>query len=430
SSRSRRAPGRAAWRGRSRTPPRAGRRPAPRSAAGPRTGRRGRTRSPRARARRGRTRRASRARAAWLRRRGRCRRRWRSPRADRRGARRRRGAARRGAHLLPPGDYTIRRPPIGLRPERARGNASPGRYSPVQTIRSNGSPIVTPYPDPHAFHSALCRFNAGRLTPARIRPDWEADIRAEVDMRATEGYFVEVERARAFERAAQAPWDAAGFTDWFEDLRRCGPGQGDPLFPWLAEQATLEQMRWFLTQEAAGEAGFDDLVAMAQVKLQPVRAKLEMARNYWDEMGRGHERGMHGLMLHAVVRELGLRPSIADTVWESLALANLMVALAANRRYAYQAIGALGVIEMTAPGRVALVNEGLKRLGVATDARLYFQLHSELDVKHSKAWNAEVLYSIVDSDPELAQPIAEGALMRLACGARCFERYRRHFGLT
>src|SRR5581483_4531318 len=94
SSRSRRAPGRAAWRGRSRTPPRAGRRPAPRSAAGPRTGRRGRTRSPRARARRGRTRRASRARAAWLRRRGRCRRRWRSPRADRRGARRRRGAAR------------------------------------------------------------------------------------------------------------------------------------------------------------------------------------------------------------------------------------------------------------------------------------------------------------------------------------------------
>jgi len=289
---------------------------------------------------------------------------------------------------------------------------------------------VTPYPDPHAFHSELCRFNAGRLTPARIRPDWEADLRAEVDMRATEGYFVEVERARAFERAAQAPWDAAGFTDWFEDLRRCGPGQGDPLFPWLAEQATLEQMRWFLTQEAAGEAGFDDLVAMAQVKLQPVRAKLEMARNYWDEMGRGHERGMHGLMLHAVVRELGLRPRIEDTVWESLALANLMVALAANRRYAYQAIGALGVIEMTAPGRVALVNEGLKRLGVATDARLYFQLHSELDVKHSKAWNAEVLYAIVDSDPELAQPIAEGALMRLACGARCFERYRRHFGLT
>jgi heme oxygenase-like protein len=289
---------------------------------------------------------------------------------------------------------------------------------------------VTPYADPHALHSELSRFNATRLTPARIRPDWEAGIRAEIDMRATEGWFVEVERARVFEQAAHAPWDAPAFVQWFEDLRESGPGQGDRLFPWLAASASLEQMRWFLTQEAAGEAGFDDLVAMTQVKLQPVRAKLEMARNYWDEMGRGHERGMHGLMLHAVVRELGLEPAVAGTVWESLALSNLMVALAANRRYAYQAVGALGVIEMTAPGRVALVNEGLRRLGVPTEARLYFQLHAELDVKHSRAWNGEVLYALVDADPELAQPIAEGALMRLACGARCFARYRRHFGLS
>ena len=35
-----------------------------------------------------------------------------------------------------------------------------------------------------------------------------------------------------------------------------------------------------------------------------------------------------------------------------------MVALAINRRYAYHAIGALDVIEMTAPGRVSQkVNE-------------------------------------------------------------------------
>src|SRR3954468_23467482 len=102
-----------------------------------------------------------------------------------------------------------------------------------------------------------------------------------------------------------------------------------------------------------------------------------MARNYWDEMGRGNERGMHGLMLHAVVRELGLTPAVEDTVWESLALSNLMVALAANRRYAYQAVGALGVIEMNAPDRVGRVNEGLKRLGDTTQAGVYFQLHAE-----------------------------------------------------
>jgi hypothetical protein len=51
-------------------------------------------------------------------------------------------------------------------------------------------------------------------------------------------------------------------------------------------------MLWFLTQEVAGEAGFDDLLALTQVKM-PITAKLEMARNYWDEMGRGRETAMH-----------------------------------------------------------------------------------------------------------------------------------------
>jgi hypothetical protein len=192
--------------------------------------------------------------------------------------------------------------------------------------------------------------------------------------------------------------------------------------------ATLPEMRWFLAQEAAGEAGFDDLVALTQVRC-PVRAKLEMARNYWDEMGRGHERGMHGLLLGAAVRELDLEPSVDKTVWEALALSNLMAALASNRRYAYQSIGALGAIEMTAPGRVAHVNAGLKRLGVSTEARAYFQLHAGLDIQHSKAWNEEVIYSLVEADARAARPLAEGALMRLASGARCFRRYREHFSL-
>ena len=71
-----------------------------------------------------------------------------------------------------------------------------------------------------------------------------------------------------------------------------GPGQGDRLFDWLATAATLDDMKWFLTQEAAGEAGFDDLVAYSQIKVPVAQAKLELARNYWDEMGRGNEGGM------------------------------------------------------------------------------------------------------------------------------------------
>ena len=226
-------------------------------------------------------------------------------------------------------------------------------------------------------------------------------------------------------RAASAPRDPDNFVRWFEALKEEGPGQGDPLFPWLAEEASLDDMRWFLTQEAAGEAGFDDLVAYTQVKL-PDRAKLELARNYWDEMGRGTAKGMHGPMLNKLVAALELRPTIETTVWESLALANAMTAMATSRRYAWHALGALGVIELTAPGRSAHTAAGLRRLGVSGKARHYFDLHAVLDIKHSDAWNREAIAPLVAEDPRRAVAIAEGALIRLEAGTRCFERYRAH----
>ena len=196
-------------------------------------------------------------------------------------------------------------------------------------------------------------------------------------------------------RAAEAPADPDGFVAWFEELDRTGPGQNDPLFPWLAEQASLEEMCWFMTQEVAGEAGFDDLCALTQVRLEE-EAKLEIARNYWDEMGRGNPKGMHGPMLHRLSVAMGLRPSVAGTVWESLALANTMAGLAANRRYAYHSVGAMGAIEQTAPSRARLVGQGLKRLGVAAEHRHYFDLHAVLDIKHSAAWNADAIHPLVE----------------------------------
>ncbi len=272
----------------------------------------------------------------------------------------------------------------------------------------------------------LTRFNEKRLRPALPSSIWETEIVFEQELQIEEGHFLEKERSNIKSLAENIPNQANAFLNWFEELKQKGPGQNDALFSWLSEQANLSEMCWFLTQEAAGEAGFDDLVALSQVKL-PAQAKLELARNYWDEMGRGHKQGMHSLMLAKVIQHLELRPLVEETVWESLALANLMSGLALNRRYAYHSIGALGVVELTAPGRVQLVNEGLKRLNVASEARQYFELHAQLDIRHSEAWNREVLKSLVKENPKVAQAIGEGALMRLAAGERCFERYRAEF---
>ena len=278
-----------------------------------------------------------------------------------------------------------------------------------------------------SFQERLSHWNRQRLAPS-YPEDWESRFRQDEAMLRLEHGFMEELRAMVRDRAAQAPTDPEGFIQWFEALEQTGPGQHDALFPWLADNASRDEIRWFLTQEAAGEAGFDDLVALTQVKL-PDSAKLELARNYWDEMGRGQEKGMHGPMLAQLVTTLELTPTIESTVWESLALANAMTAMATQRCYAWHSVGALGAIELTAPGRSAHTARALRRIGLNQSERRYFDLHAVLDVKHSRDWNELAIKPLVAEDPRRAVAIAEGALMRLSCGERCFNRYRSHFGL-
>ena len=131
-------------------------------------------------------------------------------------------------------------------------------------------------------------------------------------------------------------------------------------------------------------------------------------------------------MLKMLAAEFAIDSDDSDVVPEALALSNLMIALATNRHYAYQSVGCLGVVELTAPDRARAVAEGLRRLGISPVGQRYYALHSTLDVQHWKAWSQEVIAPLVTAQPELMRPIAEGALLRLSAGAKCFKRYRAH----
>ena len=276
------------------------------------------------------------------------------------------------------------------------------------------------------FQKELTKYNARQLMPTFPTRDWRDEVEDYARVARAEGEYIEAVRSKVAPLLTKVPSAVDDFIDWFEELKRKGPGQGDELFPWLARSASREDMLWFLTQEVAGEAGFDDLLAMTQVKM-PVTAKLEMARNYWDEMGRGRDTAMHGPLLERLANYLQIDARPEHVIPESLALGNAMLALARNRRYCFQSIGALGVIEMTAPTRACFIDAGLKRLRIPTKKRLYFTLHAVLDIKHSKCWNREILRSLVEQEPRCAQAIGEGAIIRLWHGARCFDRYREHF---
>jgi pyrroloquinoline quinone (PQQ) biosynthesis protein C len=280
------------------------------------------------------------------------------------------------------------------------------------------------YLEPRELHVGLNAFNRARLHPFAPTEEWEEDLPFMRAAEIIEGRFVEEERGRAKAQAEVAPRNATDFAKWFSTLKESGPGQYDLFFEYLAYEASREEIQYFTKQEFCGEIGFDDLIALTQIRL-PERAKLELARNFWDEQGQGNPEDVHGPLYEVMVHELGIK-EICDNelLWETLAVANLLTALACNRRYTWQSLGALSVIELTSPTRASCVAKGLKRVGISDHGCRYFRLHSTLDVEHWKAWLAEVIIPLVSETPDLAVLIAEGAFLRLNAGARLIKRYR------
>jgi hypothetical protein len=251
-----------------------------------------------------------------------------------------------------------------------------------------------------------------RLAPGVPKTEWRNDLEEEMALRAIELDWIESERARITPVADRAPRDAARFGKWFEDLQHDGPGQHDPLFGWLAEAATLSQMRWFLRQELASAIAIEDVMALAQLGL-PDRPKLGAARNFWHRLG-----APRGPLLTRLADDLSLAQLPDDILFEARARGNLLFGLAANRCYAFQAIGAIGVAELALSGRAAKISAGLERLGIAPETRRYYA------IEPSTAWARDVLEPLVAGNIELAPLIAEGALLWLELGSRCFARYR------
>ena len=64
----------------------------------------------------------------------------------------------------------------------------------------------------------------------------------------------------------------------------------------MANDLVINEVRWLLKQQAAGKVGFDDLIAITQVKL-PLQATLERVRNCHKVMEQGHENAISGFAI-------------------------------------------------------------------------------------------------------------------------------------
>jgi len=186
-----------------------------------------------------------------------------------------------------------------------------------------------------------------------------------------------------------------------------------PLYDWVATTADLGSLRRFLVLEGGPDGGFDDLVAACQVGLAG-EPKLELARNYWDEMGRGDLAEVHTELHRRLSAALGLEPlPLADQGLAALDRGLLGSLLATNRHLQPEMVGALGLIELQAGPRCRRVVQGLRRLGAGPDALAFYVEHADADPRHGKAWLDHVIAPLADR-PGWGPGMVRGAQWRSA----------------
>jgi pyrroloquinoline quinone (PQQ) biosynthesis protein C len=252
---------------------------------------------------------------------------------------------------------------------------------------------------------------------------------------ATHPFVAAIRRAletawdRAERRRHQVVLDAAPpvaqFQEWITDrVRDHRSNVSHPLFRFLRDEATLDQLRLFFFQETPFDIFHADLITMMMPGVYGVM-KEELAKNFWDEMGGGHADAMHRTIRIDTARSLGLDTDahvreIPRFRAEELALANMYFDAVANRGKLLQAIGMMLATETMVPGRIDHQIQGFRRNGLDGAQIHYLTLHAEVDIEHGKGWMRNVVLPLLEAHPAAMREMLLGVERRLyQAGAVC-----------
>jgi hypothetical protein len=245
----------------------------------------------------------------------------------------------------------------------------------------------------YQFHPFACRMMR------ELEGPWEQDILRRV-------------RLGSSLSLPDLPPDPKEFARWYQLAAFSHPLYEHDLYAFLASEATRGQLEWFLRMECAGEAAFDDLVALAQVGTRG-EVKMEMASNYWDEMGRGRDHAVHTHLFHQLIDDLQITaPDAGELPWDVLSGINLMIWSCIHRRNVFRAQGVLGAVELLAPQRCTRVVHGATRLGIRKKTVVYYGAHAIIDIGHAEGWLTHVIEAQVREFPDARLGIAEGLVAR------------------
>jgi hypothetical protein len=226
--------------------------------------------------------------------------------------------------------------------------------------------------------------------------------------------------------------------EWLEELQSVPIDRADPATPaglvpamrtlaardrlptvykWIARDADWDDIVRFLAVEGGPDAGFDDLVAACQIGLTGA-PKMELAVNYWDEMGNGDPAAVHTTLHDQLVAAIDMpRIPVAEQPVSALARTALGGLLATNRWLQPEMLGALGLIELQAGPRCRLVLNGFDRCGAPAAAYPFYEVHAEVDPRHGRDWLDKAIVPTVTEHPEWGPRILRGAAWRSAVNA-------------
>lgn len=263
--------------------------------------------------------------------------------------------------------------------------------------------------------SYLNRFYLREMAGAGTAIDNPINYREYPAIYSIENQWISLERARC--DVANLPDDVSSFETWYHLLHRKHRSSVAPFFHHLARTATLEEVAFYICMEGQVDGRFDDVIALAQVGLTGDE-KMALAENYWDEMGQGDPGLVHTTMFAESADYMANALSaagidITGCISESaLKNGNIILLMALRRNYVPMLIGALSILEHTAPWRFHCTTAGLRRLNVPAYAIEYHDMHIAIDAKHGNDLIRRVIRPILSRRPELCREVAYGCAIR------------------
>jgi Iron-containing redox enzyme len=219
--------------------------------------------------------------------------------------------------------------------------------------------------------------------------------------------------------------DQLSVADHLDELAADNPGVDHPLFAYIRDDASREQIELFLQCDLIRNEVVDDEVALLVVGLQGMQ-KAVAAANLWDECGRGKLENFHTYWLRRLLEASDgwqrLEEHRRQHPWFAKITSNLFTALLTRPSRKQMAYGCFLVFESWVEPHFRAILEGMRRVGLTSDdLTIYFEAHVAIDPRHSRELADALRVQQPHLDERELHDVVYGAHLAAGAGARQFD---------